>query len=137
VHIAADPGIFPVAEQARWVYPSTLQRNTMPDHAPHQPAAQPSTPNPSNANQSNPLTKENAPNPAHTYERADPKREAGAGRLTNNTNATPTSQPDKMAKAVHHAQDGSKQLNAEEEATTAPKTEENTDSLGWEKKRKD
>ena len=90
------------------------------------------------ADQPHPLNKENAPNPAHTYERTDPKRESGAGRLTNNTNATPTSGPDKMADAVHHAQDGSKQLNAEEAATAPPKDpdERIDESLGWEKKRK-
>jgi len=87
--------------------------------------------------QPRPLSKENAPNPAHTYERTDPKRESGAGRLTNNANATPIDCPDKMAAAVHHAQDGSKQLNAEEAAASPPKaTVEADESLGWEKKRK-
>ncbi len=79
-----------------------------------------------------------APNPAHTYERTDPKRESGAGRLTNNSNATPTDRADKMAAAMHNAHDGSKQLNAQEAATTAPKTGEKVgerDSLGWEKKK--
>jgi hypothetical protein len=86
-----------------------------------------------------PLPQDQAPNPAHTYERTDPKRESGAGRLTNNSNATPTDQADKMAAAVHNAHDGSKQLNAQESATTPPKpaaTEGDRDSLGWDKKKR-
>ena len=89
------------------------------------------------AEQPRPVTKEQVPDTAATYERADPKRESGAGRLTTNDKATPTPTPDKMQNAVHHAQDGTKQLNAEDEASLTPKPEDaamSKEPLGWEKK---
>ena len=91
------------------------------------------------AEQPRPLSKEQAPEPANSYERADPKRESGAGRLTNNTNATPTPSADKISESVTNAQDGSKQLNAQEAATTSvdpDRTAADNESLGWEKKPK-
>ena len=39
------------------------------------------------------------PDPASSYERADPNKEAGMGRLDNNA-ATPTDQPDRAEDAV-------------------------------------
>jgi len=86
-----------------------------------------------------PQTNEQAPDPAVHFDRSDPKRESGAGRLTNNSKATPAKCEDKMASAVSHAQDGSTQVNADDAATIAPKPERpdvDRESLGWEKKKK-
>ena len=63
------------------------------------------------AEQMRPASPEQAPDPSNNYERAHPEREAGMGRLDNNT-STPTKQPDKMEEAVHNAHDGTRQLNA-------------------------
>ncbi len=52
------------------------------------------------------------PDPTDSYERSHPEHESGQGRLDNNSKATPTPCPDKMAAAVANAQDGSKQINA-------------------------
>jgi hypothetical protein len=84
-------------------------------------------------------SKQQVPDPAHTYERTDPTRESGAGRLTNNAHATPAPGADKIASAVHNAQDGAKQLNGDESAADAARSETSgveNESLGWEKKAK-
>ncbi len=67
------------------------------------------------AEQMRPASKELAPDPSNNYERSHPENEAGAGRLDNNTKATPTPEPDHMAASVGNAQDGSKQINAHEQ----------------------
>ena len=51
-----------------------------------------------------PASKELAPDPATSYERAKPEKEAGMGRLDNNTNATPRKAPDRSAGAVKNQQ---------------------------------
>jgi hypothetical protein len=53
-----------------------------------------------------------APDPATSYERAKPEREAGMGRLDNNR-GTPTNSPDRMEQAVTPRQP-SRQLNADD-----------------------
>jgi len=63
------------------------------------------------AEQMRPASKKDAPDPANSYERANPDREAGMGRLDNNMNATPACCPDKMDQAVKNRQDGTRQLN--------------------------
>ena len=61
-----------------------------------------------------PLKEHNAPDPATTYERAKPEKEAGMGRLDNNTDATPTRRPDSIDKAVPNKQVPEHQINAED-----------------------
>lgn len=55
----------------------------------------------------------NAPDPASSYERAKPEKEAGMGRL-DNVVATPTDRPDRQEDAVKNKQDPRRQLNAED-----------------------
>ncbi len=59
-----------------------------------------------------PLSKEDAPDPSRSYERAQPNAESGMGRLDNNR-ATPTPSPDQVEQAVTHKQPN-RQLNAED-----------------------
>ena len=85
-----------------------------------------------------PTSEKQAPDPAVNFDRSDPKRESGQGRLTNNSKATPTPRKDAMPATVTHAQAGDKQLNGEEEAAIASKSEEDKikgESLGWEKRK--
>ena len=64
--------------------------------------------------QMRPASKELAPDPATSYERAKPEKEAGMGRLDNNDEATPAESPDRMEQAVTHKQPPDRQLNADE-----------------------
>ena len=77
------------------------------------------------AEQMRPASKQDAPDPARSYERAKPEAESGMGRLDTNPHATPTGQPDKMSKAVKNAQEP-RQINAHEvvneRAARAPST---------------
>src|SRR3954468_8420744 len=66
------------------------------------------------AEQMRPSSPQNAPDPANSYERANPGREEGMGRLDNNR-ATPTNSPDRQEQAVTNRQDGSRQKNAHDE----------------------
>lgn len=59
-----------------------------------------------------PASRDLAPDPATSYERAKPENEAGMGRLDNNI-ATPTDSPDKMEHAVKHRQP-LRQINADD-----------------------
>lgn len=63
-----------------------------------------------------PASKGQAPDPSDSYERAHPEHESGQGRLDHNMKATPTACPDKMPMTVEHAQDGAKQINAQDAA---------------------
>lgn len=63
------------------------------------------------------LTDELAPDPATSYERAKPEKEAGMGRLDNNT-GTPAKSPDRIEKAVKHKQ-ALRQINADDVVNTA------------------
>jgi hypothetical protein len=60
-----------------------------------------------------PLPKSLAPDPARTYERADPDNEAGMGRLDNNM-GTPINVPDAMHQAAPNKQIPQHQINAED-----------------------
>lgn len=60
--------------------------------------------------QMRPASKELAPDPATSYERARPEKEAGMGRLDNDV-ATPRQSPDKSQQAVVNQQPN-RQLNA-------------------------
>lgn len=63
------------------------------------------------AEQMRPASPQQAPDPANTYERTNPDREAGMGRLDQET--TPASDtPDRQIDAVSNKQDGARQLNA-------------------------
>ncbi len=64
------------------------------------------------AEQMRPASKELAPDPASSYERAKPEKEAGQGRLDNNT-ATPAKAPDSIHEAVKNKQE-LRQINAHE-----------------------
>ena len=65
------------------------------------------------AEQMRPASPQQAPDPANSYERAHPGREAGMGRLDNNK-ATPQQRPDKSDDAAHNAQDPARQINAQD-----------------------
>jgi hypothetical protein len=62
--------------------------------------------------QMRPASKELAPDPARVYERADPKKEAGMGRLDNNV-GIPAKTPDKTENAVKQKQP-LRQINADD-----------------------
>jgi hypothetical protein len=62
--------------------------------------------------QMRPSSPAQAPDPATSYERAKPEKEAGMGRLDNNKFA-PEDSKDKMEQAVKHKQD-LRQINAED-----------------------
>ena len=65
------------------------------------------------AEQMRPSSDKEAPNPAHSYERSDPNREAGAGRLDNDV-TTPTDRPDQIQESAKNRSDPQRQINAEE-----------------------
>ena len=65
------------------------------------------------AEQMRPASPKDAPDPAHSYERSDPEREAGMGRLDTNK-AVPTNRPDQMDDVVRNKQDPARQINAED-----------------------
>jgi hypothetical protein len=66
------------------------------------------------AEQMRPASRKEAPDPSNAYERSHPDREAGMGRLDNNTNATPEDRPDCIDNAVTNRQPGDRQLNGGE-----------------------
>ena len=63
------------------------------------------------AEQMRPASPQQAPDPANSYERTNPDREAGMGR-TDNNKAVPSNEPDRQQDAVGNKQDGTRQLNA-------------------------
>ncbi|HZK82944.1 MAG TPA: hypothetical protein VFC46_17810 [Humisphaera sp.] len=65
------------------------------------------------AERNRPLSKESAPDPARSYERADPNKEGGMGRLDNNV-ATPLNVPDSIQDGTPNKQIPEHQLNAED-----------------------
>ncbi|HWE97306.1 MAG TPA: hypothetical protein VG269_25330 [Tepidisphaeraceae bacterium] len=65
------------------------------------------------AEQMRPASKEQAPDPASSYGREKPEKEAGMGRLDNNK-ATPTGSPDAIHKTVGNKRNPENQVNAEE-----------------------
>jgi len=54
-----------------------------------------------------PASKQQAPDPAKTYERSHPRDEAGMGQLENNK-STPIDRPDQAKQAVKNRRDQSK-----------------------------
>ncbi len=66
------------------------------------------------ANQMRPSSNEEAPDPAVTYERAKPEREAGMGSLKAVKNPPRSEVGDKMEEAVPNRQAGDRQINAQE-----------------------
>ena len=65
------------------------------------------------AEENRPASPQQAPDPANSYERANPKNEAGMGRLDNNK-AVPTDSPDRQEQAVPNKQDPRRQINAQD-----------------------
>jgi hypothetical protein len=70
--------------------------------------------------QMRPASPEQAPDPSFNYERSRPEREAGAGRMDNNSKATPAATPDKIAGPVANAQDPGRSLTAQDVASPQP-----------------
>jgi hypothetical protein len=73
--------------------------------------------------QMRPASKETAPDPSNTYERAHPENEAGQGRMKRDK-AVPANRPDSMEASVTHKQDTTHQLNSEDmvdQRSDAPK----------------
>jgi hypothetical protein len=54
------------------------------------------------ASKNQPSSSKQAPDPATSYERAKPEKEAGMGRLDNNDEAVPSGTPDKGIDAVRN-----------------------------------
>lgn len=65
------------------------------------------------AEQMRPASKEHAPDPSHSYERSDPKRESGMGKL-DAPKGTPHPQADGTSSAVSNQQKPDRQLNAQD-----------------------
>ena len=63
--------------------------------------------------QMKPSSKKDAPNPAHSYERSDPHRETGAGRLDVDEVILPD-KPDEIQESPGNKNAPERQLNAEE-----------------------
>lgn len=70
------------------------------------------------AEENRPASPQQAPDPANSYERADPNREAGQGRLDNNK-AVPDASPDRQQQAVKNKQDPTRQTNGQDDAPRA------------------
>lgn len=65
------------------------------------------------AEQMHPASKDQAPDPSHSYERAHPGRESASGKLEGEADkATPTESHDKSVAETPNRQDGSRQINA-------------------------
>ena len=65
------------------------------------------------AEQMRPASPQQAPDPADSYERANPGHESAGGRL-DKEKATPSNEPDRQNDAVGNRQDGSRQINGED-----------------------
>jgi hypothetical protein len=65
------------------------------------------------AEQMRPSSKENAPDPANSYERTNPGREAGMGRM-DAPKSTPADAPDSGKQAVTNEQNPARQVNAQD-----------------------
>jgi hypothetical protein len=84
-----------------------------------------------------PASNEQAPDPAHSYERAKPQRESGQGRLDNDV-STPTDRADRGKQAVKNKQ-APRQVNAQDvtdaRQPSAPNQPDhsmhNEEPLGW------
>ena len=70
--------------------------------------------------QMRPASPEQAPDPSFNYERSHPERESGAGRMDNNTHATPAAKPDSIAGSVANAQDPTRSLTAQDASPPRP-----------------
>jgi hypothetical protein len=68
--------------------------------------------NPNGGSQNRPASPQQAPDTARSYERAQPAKEAGMGRLDNDV-ATPTQAPDRQHQPVTNRQEP-RQINAHE-----------------------
>ena len=90
------------------------------------------------AEQMRPSSPQQAPDPSNSYERANPGREAGMGRLDNNK-STPTNSPDRQDQAVTNRQDPTRQINAQDAidqrggpaAEQPEKSMKDEEPMGW------
>lgn len=90
------------------------------------------------AEQMRPASPQQAPDPANSYERSNPGREAGMGRLDNNK-STPTDAPDRQGQAVTNKQDPTRQVNGQDPVSQrggpAPEQPDHSmkdeEPLGW------
>src|SRR4051794_30695426 len=64
------------------------------------------------AEQMRPASPDQAPDPANSYERSHPGREAGMGRMDNDKAVPDVNAPDQHHQAATNRQDGSRQVNA-------------------------
>jgi hypothetical protein len=82
------------------------------------------------ADQTRPVSPNQAPDPSDSYERARPEKQPGMGRLDNNK-ATPVNQPDRSDDAVRNKQDPRHQINAHDavNARGGPAPEEGDRSM--------
>ncbi|MDQ3440818.1 MAG: hypothetical protein M3478_10765 [Planctomycetota bacterium] len=87
------------------------------------------------AEQMRPASKQDAPDPSNSYERAHPENESGMGRLDNNQ-STPTNRADQQEESVKNRQQPDRQVNAHE-TTSRPAAEQPDHSMkeeepdGW------
>lgn len=65
------------------------------------------------AEQPRPISKEDAPDPAHSYERSDANRETGMGSMKA-PKTVPDEQADKLEGSVRNKQQTDRQLNSED-----------------------
>jgi hypothetical protein len=65
------------------------------------------------AEQMRPTSPKEAPNPAHSYERSDPHREAGMGRLDSDA-SVPAERRDELQDSAPNRSDPTRQINSEE-----------------------
>jgi hypothetical protein len=66
--------------------------------------------------QNRPASPQHAPDPATSYERAKPEKEAGQGSLDSPVgDATPEDRADELHRTVRHAQPGDRQINAHDD----------------------
>lgn len=67
------------------------------------------------AEQMQPASNDQSPDPSDSYERAHPEHESGMGRLDNNSDATPRESRDHVHDCVKNAHNPDRQINAQEE----------------------
>ena len=90
------------------------------------------------AEQMRPASPQQAPDPANSYERANPGRESAGGRL-DKEKAAPSNEPDRQQDAVGNKQDGSRQINGQDAVNArggaAPEQPDHSmhdeEPLGW------
>jgi len=80
--------------------------------------------------QNPPTNKQNAPDPARSYERSHPKDESGMGRLDADEPLDSDS-PDRPHEAVGNRQDGARQINGEDSIKQPDHSMHEEEPDGW------